>query len=348
MSTYGTLPDGREARLFTLENPNGLRVTLTDWGATLVSVEAPDREGNLADITIGCDSLEGWMGNPFYLGATVGRFGNRIRDGRFTLDGRQHQLATNNAPGGIPCHLHGGVNGFDKVLWNASQEGNSIAFDYLSADGEEGYPGALKVRVTYTLNDNNELTWEAEATTDAPTIVNLVHHSYWNLSGDPTRTILDHLMQLEADSFLPTDSGMIPTGEIAPVAGTPMDFKSPTVIGDRIDADFEALKFAAGYDHCWVVRGEVGTLRPAARVECPESGRVLEVFTDQPGIQFYAGNFMDGSYPGKGGVPCLRRSGLCLESQAFPDSPNQPTFPNCVLRPGETYRHTLVHRFSVA
>ncbi len=348
MSTYGTLPDGREARLFTLENPNGPRVTLTDWGATLVSVETPDREGNLADITIGCDSLEGWMGNPFYLGATVGRFGNRIRDGKFTLDGRQHQLATNNAPGGIPCHLHGGVTGFDKVLWNASQEGNSIAFDYLSADGEEGYPGALKVRVTYTLTDDNELKWETEATTNAPTIVNLVHHSYWNLSGDPKRTILGHLMQLEADSYLPTDSGMIPTGEIAAVAGTPMDFKSPTVIGDRIDADFEALKFAAGYDHCWVVRGQVGTLRPAARVECPESGRVLEVFTDQPGIQFYAGNFMDGSYSGKGGVPCLRRSGLCLESQAFPDSPNQPTFPNCVLRPGETYRHTLVHRFSVA
>lgn len=348
MTSYGFLPDGREAHLYTLENANGLRARVSDWGATLVSVETPDRAGGMADITLGSDSLEGWMTNPFYLGATVGRFGNRIRAGRFSLEGRSHSLATNNTPGGIPCHLHGGPKGFDKVLWKGRQDGNSVSFLYESPDGEEGYPGNLVARVTYTLSEDNELKWEAEATTDAATIVNIIHHSYWNLSGDPRRTILDHLMQLESDRFLPTDPGMIPTGELAPVTGTPMDFNNPTPIGERIDADFEALQLASGYDHCWVVRGQPGVLRPAARVICPDTGRVLEVLTDQPGIQFYAGNFMDGSFSGKGGVPCIRRSGLCLESQAFPDSPNQPGFPNCVLRAGETYRHTLIHRFSVA
>jgi len=347
LTTYGTLPDGREARLFTLENAQGLRARVTDWGATLVSVETPDRGGNFADITLGSDTLDGWLANPYYLGATIGRFGNRIRDGKFSLDGKGHNLVTNNAPGGIPCHLHGGVKGFDKVLWHGEQSGNSVTFNYVSSAGEEGYPGTLNVRVTYTLNEENELIWQAEASTDAPTIVNLVHHTYWNLSGDPTRTILDHLMELRSDAFLPTDAGMIPIGEIAAVAGTPMDFNTPTRVGDRIEADFELLNFAAGYDHCWLVRGEPGMLRPAARVTCPDSGRVLEVLTDQPGVHFYAGNFIDGTFTGKGGVPYARRSGLCLETEAYPDAPNHPSFPSCVLRPGETYRHTMVHRFSV-
>ncbi len=347
LTTYGTLPDGREARLFTLQNAHGLRATVTDWGATLVSMETPDRQGNPADITLGSDTLEGWLANPFYLGATIGRFGNRLRDGKFQLDGKDHTLATNNSPGGIPCHLHGGVKGFDKVLWHGEQTGNSVTFTYLSPAGEEGYPGTLSVRVTYTLTEENELLWQAEAATDAPTIVNLVHHTYWNLSGDPTRTILDHRMELQSDAFLPTDAGMIPTGEIASVAGTPMDFRSLTAIGDRIDTDYEPIHFAAGYDHCWIVRGEPGTLRPTARVTCPDSGRVLEVLSDQPGIHFYAGNFIDGSFTGKGGVPYARRSGLCLETEGYPDAPNHPHFPSCLLRPGETYRHTMVHRFSV-
>ncbi len=347
LTTYGTLPDGREARLFTLQNAHGLRATVTDWGGTLVSMETPDRKGNLADITLGSDTLEGWLGNPFYLGATIGRFGNRLRDGKFTLAGKTHTLATNNTPGGIPCHLHGGVKGFDKVLWHGEQTGNSVTFTYLSPDGEEGYPGTLSVRVTYTLTEKNELLWQAEASTDAPTTVNLVHHTYWNLSGEPTQTILDHRMELHSDAFLPTDPGMIPTGEIALVDGTPMDFRSPTVIGERIDADYEPIHFAAGYDHCWIVRGEPGTLRPAARVTCPDSGRVLEVLSDQPGIHFYAGNFIDGSFTGKRGVAYARRSGLCLETEGYPDAPNHPHFPSCILRPGETYRHTMVHRFSV-
>lgn len=347
MTTYGTLPDGREARIFTLENAHGLRARVTEWGATLVSVETPDRHGKLADITLGSDTLEGWLANPHYFGASVGRFGNRIRRGKFTLDGKDFTLATNNAPADVPCHLHGGVKGFDKVLWSGEQNGNRVTFTRVSPDDEEGYPGNLSVRVTYTLTGENELIWQAEATTDAPTILNLVHHSYWNLSGDPTRTILDHLMELHSDAFLPTDAGMIPTGEIASVAGTPMDFNTPTPVGERIDADFESLNFAAGYDHCWLICGETGTLRPAARVTCPDSGRVLEVLTDQPGVHFYAGNFIDGTFSGKGGVPYARRSGLCLETEGCPDAPNQPHFPSCVLRPGETYRHTLVHRFSV-
>ena len=249
MTTYGILPDGREARLFTLENAHGLRARVTDWGATLVSVETPDRVGNFADITLGSDTLDGWLANPHYFGATIGRFGNRIRDGKFSLDGKDYRLATNNAPGGIPCHLHGGVKGFDKVLWNGSQTGHSVTFCYLSLNGEEGYPGTLSVRVTYTLTPENELLWEVEATCDAPTILNPVHHTYWNLNGDPTRTILDHFMELHSDAFLPTDAGMIPTGEIAAVSGTPMDFNTPTRVGDRIEAEFEALNLAAGNDH---------------------------------------------------------------------------------------------------
>jgi aldose 1-epimerase len=345
METYGTLPDGREARIFTLENRNGLRARVTEYGAILVSLEAPDRDGNLADVTLGYDSLAGWLTNNSYLGATVGRFGNRIRDGKFTLDGKEYALAKNNTPGGIPCHLHGGIVGFDKVLWKGEQDGNKVVFTYVSPAGEEGYPGTVTTRVTYTLTDDNELKWEAEATTDAPTILNLVHHTYWNLSGDPSTSILNHVMKIESDAYLPTDAGLIPTGELAPVANTPLDFTKPTVVGDRIDADFEALTLAGGYDHCWVVRGKNGTVRPAARVSDPVSGRFMEVSSDQPAIQFYAGNFLDGTAEGRNGVRYARRSGLCLETENFPDAPNQPSFPSSVLRPGETYRHVMIHRF---
>jgi aldose 1-epimerase len=343
---HGTMPDGREIRIFTLTNSNGLRARVTEYGAILVSMETPDKAGKLADLTHGYDTLEGWLTNTSYFGATVGRFGNRIKDGKFTLDGKQYTLATNNDPGGIPCHLHGGLKGFDKLVWSGKAvRENSVEFSHISKDGDEGYPGNLSVTVTYTLNDANELIWEAKAATDAPTVVNLVHHSYWNLSGDPAKAVKDHLLTLDADHYLPTNVGLIPTGEIAPVAGTPMDFTKPTVIGERIDADFEALKFGGGYDHAWVLNQRDG-VRFAARVKDPASGRVMEISTNQPAIQFYGGNFLDGTAKGKGGVAYAHRTAFCLETEGFPDSPNQPSFPSPVLRPGETYTHTMIHKFS--
>ncbi len=353
--SFGTLPDGRETMLYTLSNENGMVAKVTDFGATLVSLTAPDRDGKLADITQGYDNVTGYTGamNP-YFGATVGRFGNRIADGKFTLDGKEYQLATNDEPGGIPCHLHGGEKGFNKRLWTVEEaDSDSITLKYVSEDGEEGYPGTLTTMVTYTLTDDNELRWEAEATTDAPTIVNVVHHSYWNLSGDPTSSINDHVLTLEADKFLPTNAGLIPTGELAAVANTPMDFTEPTAIGERVDADFEALELGGGYDHCWVLTNpDTDGLALAARLVHPGSGRVLEVSSNQPAIQFYGGNFLaeenfsGDNTPGKGGKAYPFRSGLCLETENFPDAPNQPNFPSCVLEPGETYRHVMVHRFS--
>jgi len=344
---YGTLPDGREARIFTLTNSHGLRARVTEYGAILVSMEVPDKDGKPADVTLGYDTLEGWISNTSYFGSTVGRFGNRIAHGRFTLDGKEYQLATNNSPGDIPCHLHGGKQGFDKVLWRgeADEKNNAVIFTYVSKDGEEGYPGTLSVKVTYTLTNDNELKWDAEATTDAPTVINLVHHSYWNLTGDPRKSINDHELVLHADEYLPTNAGLIPLGTKAPVAGTPMDFRKPTAIGARVGDDFEALKLGGGYDHAWVLQPGK-EVRPAARLRDPVSGRAMEILTDQPGIQFYGGNFLDGTVTGKGGVVYPHRSGLCLETENFPDAPNQSTFPSAVLRPGETYRHRMIHRFA--
>ena len=344
---YGTMPDGQKVKIFTLINKNGLKAKVTEYGAILVSMETPDKSGKTADITHGYDTLAGWLTNTSYFGATVGRFGNRIKGGKFTLDGKDYKLATNNEPGGIPCALHGGLKGFDKVLWSGktTADKKAVEFSYTAKDGEEGYPGNLTVKVTYALNDDNELKWEAKATTDAPTILNVVHHSYWNLSGDPTTSINDHVMMIQADGYLPTDVGLIPTGKIDPVAGTPMDFTKPTVIGERVDADFEALKFGGGYDHAWVVKKGDG-MRLAARVKDPETGRVMEVSSNQPGIQFYGGNFLDGTVKGKGGVAYAKRSAFCLETEGFPDSPNQPSFPSPVLRPGETYTHSMIHKFS--
>lgn len=344
--TYGSLADGRTVRIFTLTNRHGLKAKVTEYGATLVSMETPDKSGAMADLTHGYDTLDGWLTNSFYLGATVGRFGNRIKDGRFQLGGKNHTLATNNAPGGIPCALHGGLLGFDKVLWSGKTIADqSVEFSYTSLDGEEGYPGNLTVKVTYSLNDDDELKWKAEATTDAPTVINIIHHSYWNLSGDSSTSVNDHLLTLHADHYLPTDAGLIPTGDMAPVAGTPMDFTKPTVIGSRVDADFEALKFGGGYDHAWVLKKGSG-VRFAARLKDPKSGRVMEISTDQPAIQFYGGNFLDGKAIGKGGIAYARRTALCLETEGFPDAPNQPSFPSPVLRPGETYDHTMIHKFS--
>ena len=343
---YGKMPNDQKVKIFTLTNNHGLRAKVTEYGAILVSMETPDKVGKIADLTHGYDTLAGWLTNTSYFGSSVGRFGNRIKDGKFTLDGKEYSLATHNDPGGIPCHLHGGLKGFDKVLWSGKiTPENAVEFTYVSKDGEEGYPGTLTVHVTYTLTAENELKWEAKATTDAPTILNLVHHSYWNLSGDPTTSINDHVLTLNAEAYLPTNIGLIPTGKIEPVAGTPMDFTKPTVIGERIDADCEALEFGGGYDHAWVLRQAEG-IRLAARLSDPKSGRVMEVSTDQPAIQFYGGNFLDATAAGKGGVAYAKRTALCLETEGFPDSPNQPSFPSAVLRPGETYTHTMIHKFS--
>jgi aldose 1-epimerase len=345
---WGKMPDGREVALFTLTNANGLRARVTEYGAILVSMEIPDREGKSADVTHGYDTLDGWLTNTSYFGSTVGRFANRIAHGKFTLDGKEYSLATNNSPGGIPCHLHGGETGFDKVLWAGTAIGDGVELTYVSKDGEEGYPGKLSVKVTYRLTEDNELIWKAEATTDAPTVINMAHHSYWNLSGDPAVTIDGHELMLAADHFLPTDAGLIPTGEIAPVSGTPMDFTSPTTIGKRVNDDFEALRFGGGYDHAWVLRkGGESAIRTAARLRDPASGRVMEILTDQLAIQFYGGNFLDGTVTGKNGVKYAFRTALCLETENFPDAPNKPGFPSAVLRPGETYTHTMIHRFLV-
>ena len=347
---YGKMPNGEEVKIFTLTNANGLVAKVTEYGAILVSLEVPDRDGKLADITHGYDTLEGWLTNTSYFGATVGRFGNRIAHGKFTLDGKEYTLVTNNDPGGIPCHLHGGTKGFDKVLWKGEmfdrKRSRGVTLRYVSADGEEGYPGELTVEVTYTLNDDDELIWEAKATTDAPTVLNIVHHSYWNLSGDATTSINDHELTLNADHYLATNAGLIPTGEEAPVAGTPMDFTTPHLIGERVEADFEALKFGGGYDHAWVLNEGDGDLTKAATLVDPETGRVMEISTNQPAIQFYGGNFLDGTVTGKGGVSYEHRTALCLETEGYPDAPNNPDAPSAVLRPGETYHHKMVHSFS--
>jgi aldose 1-epimerase len=346
MKTFGKIPDGRDAHLFTLRNQGGLSVDLTDFGATVVRLLAPDRHGELGDIVLGFDSVEGYARpkSP-YFGATIGRCGNRIADGRFTLDGKTYQLATNNAPGGIPCHLHGGNTGFDKVLWKAQPRSDTeLQFTYLSPDGEEGYPGNLEVQVVFTLTPENALRIEYTATTDQPTLVNLTNHSYFNLAGEGSRTVLGHSLTLNASGYTPVNAGLIPTGDIAPVEGTPLDFRAPHTIGDRIDRPNEQLRFAAGYDHCFVLDRAGENLALAAVALEPLSGRELEVHTTEPGVQFYSGNFLDGTLLGKNGHAYERRSGFCLETQHFPDSPNHPNFPSIVLRPGETYRSKTEYR----
>lgn len=354
--SFGNLPDGREAKLYTISNGKGMVAKVSDFGATLVSLQVPDRDGKVADVTHGYDSVAGYAGakNP-YFGASVGRFGNRIAHGKFSLDGKEYTLATNNSPGNIPCHLHGGETGFNKRLWKLAGEAaaDSISFTYESPDGEEGYPGTLTAVITYKVTEGNELIWEASATTTAPTVINLVHHTYWNLSGDPGSSINDHELRIFADRYLPTDAGLIPTGELAPVSGTPMDFTAATTIGARVGEKFGALALGGGYDHCWVLsEPKPDGLAAAAWLHDPKSGRILEISTNQPAIQFYGGNFLDpadfegDNQPGKGGAKYPHRSALCLETENFPDAPNQPGFPSPVLKPGETYRHVMVHRFS--
>lgn len=349
--SFGNMPDGRQVTIFYLQNRQGMRVGVTDLGATLVSVEVPDRRGVIQDIVHGFDGAEGYLSadNP-YFGATVGRFGNRIGGGKFFLGGREFTLATNNTPGGIPCHLHGGREGFSHKLWTveSSVEGEEIAFQYISAEGEEGYPGKVTAQITYRLDDENRLRWEARATTDAPTILNIIHHPYWNLSGEPETSIEDHLVEIPAEFFLPTTSGLIPTGEFAGVEWTPMDFRQLRLVGDGIGEKFEPLELAGGYDHCWVLSKTADDkMRAAAKVHCARSGRMMEIVTNQPGVQFYSGNFLDGMVKGKNGVLYGKRSALCLETENFPDAPNQLDFPSCELRPGKNYLHLMDYKFGV-
>ena len=344
---FGKMRDDRPVKIFTLKNAAGTEARVTEYGAILVSLKTKDRAGKLADVTHGYDDLAGWLTNTSYFGSTVGRFGNRIAHGKFSVDGKDYELETNNDPGGIPCALHGGLKGFDKVLWKGKATKRGVKFTYTSADGEEGYPGALSVEVTYALTDDDKLIWEAKATTDAPTVLNIVHHSYWNLSGDPNTSINDHKLTLFADHYLPTDAGLIPTGDKAPVADTPLDFTKATAIGKRVDEEFEALTLGGGYDHAWILRPtEEGKMTKAARLHDPKSGRTMTVTTNQPAIQFYGGNFLDGTAEGKGGVAYAKRTALCLETENWPDAPNNPKAPSAVLRPGETYHHKMVHKFS--
>ncbi len=355
---FGKSSAGREAVLVTLENARGLRVDLCDYGATIVNLFAPDRHGARAAVTLGFSRVEDYIALSPYFGGIIGRFGNRIAHGRFTLDGRTYALATNNTPGGIPCHLHGGPVGFDRQFWTlAEQRSDRARFTLRSRDGDEGYPGNLDVAVTYALTADNALRLDYEARCDAPTIVNLTNHAYFNLAGEGHGTILDHLATFRASAYTPVDAGLIPTGAIAPVAGTPFDFRTPQRIGARIDADHPQLRVGGGYDHNFVLdharsaaSATPGILEPqlAATVEETQSGRVLEVLTTEPGLQFYSGNFLAGAFAAKHGHVYPYRSGFCLESQHFPDSPNQPHFPSVVLRPGETRRSSTLYRFSTA
>ena len=337
---YGKMPDGRPVDLYTLTNAKGMYVKMITYGATTVAVGVPDRKGKVADVTLGYGTLDGWLSNTSYFGGTVGRYANRIARGRFTLDGQTYTLTINNGVN----HLHGGLVGFDKVLWDAepveTPQAVGVKFTYLSKDGEQGYPGNLTAIATYTLNNNNEFKAEFSATTDKPTIVNLAHHSYWNLRGPAAGDVLGHELMIPADKFTPVDPGLIPTGELKPVAGTPMDFTKPMPIGAHI------AQVEGGYDHNFVLREQSGKVTLAVQVYEPTTGRVLEIFSNQPGLQFYSGNFLDGTIKGKDGVTYKKYFGFCLESQHYPDSPNQPAFPPVVLKPGATYHHVMIHKFS--
>ncbi|HKV38417.1 MAG TPA: aldose epimerase family protein [Blastocatellia bacterium] len=341
---FGHMPDGRQIDLYTLTNASGMEARIITYGGILVSLKAPDHNGVMGDVVLGYDSLEGYLNKSPFFGALIGRYGNRIGKGKFSLGGHEYQLATNDGAN----HLHGGVKGFDKVVWKAhelrSPAGVSLSLSYLSKDGEEGYPGNLAVTVVYTLTARNELKLDYTATTDKQTVVNLTNHSYFNLAGGGT--ILDHTLLINANRFTPIDDGLIPTGELRSVKGTPMDFTKPTAIGSRINNASDQLKYGKGYDHNWVLNPGKAKMKFAARLHDPSSGRTMEIYTDQPGLQFYSGNFLDGTITGKGGQVYEHRSGLCLETQHFPDSPNKPRFPSTVLKPGQKYHTTSVYRFS--
>ncbi|MCE9529003.1 MAG: galactose mutarotase [Planctomycetales bacterium] len=343
-SAFGKTKDGIEVSLFTCTNANGLVMKVMTYGATVVSMETPDKAGKLANIQLGFPTLEGYLQRHPYFGSTVGRYGNRIAKGKFSIDGKEYTLATNNSPN----HLHGGKVGFDAVVWNAEEvktdSSVGVKFTYKSKDGEEGYPGNLAVNVVYSLTNNNEMKIDYSATTDKATVVNLTNHCYWNLGGAGSGDILKTQLTLAADKYLPIDAGAIPTGELAPVKGTAMDFTTPHAIGERIAELKKEPHQTKGYDHCYVLRGQDGKLALAARAKDPASGRVMEISTTEPAIQLYCGNFLDGT-PGGNGYK--QHDAFCLETQHFPDSPNQAKFPSTLLKPGATYKSTTVHKFSV-
>jgi len=340
---FGTTPDGTAVERFALRNANGVEFNAINYGGIITSLRVPDRRGAMADVVFGFDSMDGYLKKPPYFGAIVGRYGNRIAKGTFSLDGKTYRLATNNGVN----HLHGGNVGFDKVVWKAEPipGKNGIAFSRVSRDGEEGYPGNLTVRVTYELTDRNELIVDYHATTDKATPVNLTQHSYFNLAGGGD--ILGHEMMINADRYTPVDATLIPTGVVAPVAGTPFDFRKPTAIGARIDQADAQLKIGQGYDHNWVLNRAGSGPQLAARVVEPVSGRTMEVSTTEPGVQFYTGNFLDGTIVGKGGQRYVHRGGFCLETQHYPDSPNHANFPSTILRPGQEYNSRTVFTFGV-
>lgn len=351
-TSFGSLEDGRKVALYELKNANGVAVKISSYGGIITSVKAPDKAGKVEELVLGFDELSGYTSAAYqqegpYFGAIIGRFGNRIAEGKFTLDGREYSLAKNNGPN----HLHGGLKGFDKVLWEAepfkTADEAVLRLRYVSPDGEEGYPGTLTVEVAYRLDNDNELKIEYTATTDKATVLNLTSHAYFNLSGNIKRDILAHQLQLNAEAFVPIGEDLIPTGDLQNVSGTPFDFKEPRTIGAQIEADHQQLSNARGYDHTWVLAEVAGKRKLAATVYEPDSGRCMEVFTTEPGVQFYTGNFLSGKLSGRGGVVYQQRYGLCLETQHFPDSPNQPQFPSTELRPGETYRSQSSYRFSV-
>lgn len=346
-TSFGKTADGQNVQIYTLRNRHGMEARISNYGGIVVSLTAPDRNQKFADVALGYNTLDDYMNPPFpYFGAIIGRYGNRIAKGRFTLNGVEYKLAVNNGEN----HLHGGLKGFDRVIWGAQQRntaaGPALLLNYVSKDGEEGYPGNLRVTVLYTLTHKNELKIDYTASSDKDTVTNLTHHSYFNLAGEGNGDILDHRVMIKASRFVPTDAGSIPTGELKNVAGTPFDFLSAHTIGERINQDDQQLKFGNGYDHTWVINGRMGVLRQAASVYEPTTGRVMEVWTTEPGVQFYTGNFLDGSRPGKSGKPYQRRTGFCLETQHYPDSPNRPNFPTTTLRKGATYRSTTIYRFS--
>jgi aldose 1-epimerase len=343
---FGTTPDGKPVDLYTLKNKHGMEVRAMTYGGAIVSIRVADKKGHFDDVVLGFDKADDYTAKVPYFGAIIGRYGNRIANGKFTLDGKEYTLPKNDGPNS----LHGGNKGFDKVVWEAEPfekpDEVGLIFKHTSLDGDEGYPGNLKMTVTYTLNDKNELIFEYHATTDKATPVNLTNHTYFNLAGDGQRDILGHELLLNADTLTPVDKTLIPTGKIVSVKGTPFDFTKSTVIGARIDQKDEQLIFGRGYDHNFVVNRRDKGLALAARVYDPTTGRVMEVSTTEPGVQFYSGNFLDGTLTGKQGHVYKLRYGFCLETQHYPDSPNEPSFPSTILRPGQTYHSTTVYKFS--
>ena len=343
---FGKTSEGQAVEIYTLHNSKGAEARIMTYGGIVQSLSMPDKNGKFADVVLGYDNLQGYIDKTPYFGALIGRYGNRIGGAKFTLEGNTYTLATNNGPN----TLHGGLKGFDKVVWTAKSSvgirGPQLVLAYFSKDGEEGFPGNLEVTAIYTLTEDNELKLEFAATTDRPTVVNLTHHSYFNLAGQGNGDILGHIVYINSDKTTPVDSGLITTGEFKSVDGTPFDFRKPTAIGARINDPDTVLQYGPGYDHNWVVNKPFGQFGLQARVEEPASGRVMEVWSDEPGLQFYAGNFLDGTLKGKGGVAYQIHTGFCMEPQHYPDSPNKPNFPSVELKPGETYHNTIVYKFS--